>query len=108
MSLVVHVVEALVHLLRRRKARARVALGAWTANLKSLSAVRVPGEIVEVTILREGQEKGEGVGFLEDGSMVVVADAAELVGENLKVRITGSASTPRGRICPATCPRSAG
>lgn len=65
---------------------------------KSLSAVRVPGEIVEVTILKEGQEKGEGVGFLEDGSMVVVADAAELVGQNLKVRITGSASTPRGRI----------
>jgi uncharacterized protein YacL len=65
---------------------------------KSLSAVRIPGEVVEVTILKEGQEKGEGVGFLDDGSMVVVADAAELVGQNLEVRITGSASTPRGRI----------
>ena len=65
---------------------------------KSLSAVRAPGEVVEVTILKEGQEKGEGIGFLQDGSMVVVADAAELVGQELEVRITGSATTPRGRI----------
>jgi len=65
---------------------------------KSLSAVRTPGEVVPVTILKEGQEKGEGIGYLEDGSMVVVADAAELVGQELAVRITGSANTPRGRI----------
>jgi len=65
---------------------------------KSLSAVRTPGEIVAVTIVKEGQEKGEGIGFLEDGSMVVVADAAELVGQELEIRITGSASTPHGRI----------
>jgi uncharacterized protein YacL len=65
---------------------------------KSLNAVRTPGEVVEVTILKEGQEKGEGIGFLQDGSMVVVADAAELVGHELEVRITGSANTPRGRI----------
>jgi len=65
---------------------------------KSLSAVRTPGEVVQVTILKEGQEKGEGIGFLQDGSMVVVADAAELVGQELEVRITGSATTPRGRI----------
>jgi len=65
---------------------------------KSLSAVRAPGEVVHVTILREGQEKGEGIGFLQDGSMVVVADSAELVGHELEVRITGSATTPRGRI----------
>jgi len=65
---------------------------------KSLRAVRTPGEIVHVTILKEGQEKSEGVGFLEDGSMVVVSDAGELVGQRLEVRITGSATTPRGRI----------
>jgi uncharacterized protein YacL len=65
---------------------------------KSLSAVRAPGEIVDVSILKEGQEKGEGIGFLKDGSMVVVADAAGWVGRELEVRITGSATTPRGRI----------
>jgi len=65
---------------------------------KSLSAVRTPGEVVQVTVLKEGQQKGEGIGYLEDGSMVVVADAAELVGKDLQVRITGSASAPHGRI----------
>jgi len=65
---------------------------------KSLSAVRAPGEVVPVTIIKEGQEKDEGIGFLQDGSMVVVADAAELVGHEVEVRITGSATTPRGRI----------
>jgi uncharacterized protein YacL len=65
---------------------------------KSLSDVRTPGEVVAVTILKEGQEKGEGIGYLEDGSMVVVADTAELVGQEVDVRITGSASTPHGRL----------
>ncbi len=65
---------------------------------KSLSAVRTPGEIVHLSILKEGQQKGEGVGYLQEGSMVVVSDASELVGEEAEVRITGSASTARGRI----------
>jgi uncharacterized protein YacL len=93
-----------VNLLTNDEALSRVAeiRGVHCMSLdrlaKSLSAVRTPGEIVHVTVLREGQEKSEGVGFLEDGSMVVVSDAGELVGENLKVRITGSATTARGRI----------
>jgi uncharacterized protein YacL len=93
-----------VNLLTNDEALSRVAAirGVHCMSLdrlaKSLSAVHVPGEIVHVTVLREGQEKSEGVGFLEDGSMVVVSDAGELVGENLEVRITGSATTARGRI----------
>ena len=65
---------------------------------KSLSAVRTPGEVVSVSILKEGQEKGEGIGYLQDGSMVVVADAVEQIGQDLEVRITGSATTSHGRI----------
>jgi uncharacterized protein YacL len=65
---------------------------------KSLSSVRTPGEIVHLSILKEGQQEGEGVGYLQEGSMVVVSDASELVGEEAEVRITGSASTARGRI----------
>jgi uncharacterized protein YacL len=65
---------------------------------RSLGAVRTPGEVVSLTILKEGQEEGEGIGFLQDGSMVVVADAAKQVGQELEVRITGSATTPHGRI----------
>jgi len=93
-----------VNLLTNDEALSRVAeiRGVHCMSLdrlaKSLSAVRTPGEIVHVTIIKEGQEKREGVGFLEDGSMVVVSDAGELVGQNLGVRITGSATTPRGQI----------
>jgi uncharacterized protein YacL len=65
---------------------------------KSLSAVRTPGEIVRVLILKQGQQEGEGIGFLQEGSMVVVSEASELVGEETEVRITGSASTARGRM----------
>jgi len=56
------------------------------------------GEVVSITILKEGQEKDEGIGYLQDGSMVVVADAAERIGQDLEVRITGSATSSQGRI----------
>ena len=93
-----------VNLLTNDEALSRVAeiRGVHCMNLdrltKSLSGVRTPGEIVHVTVLKEGQEKSEGVGFLEDGSMVVVSDAGELLGQTLEARITGSANTARGRI----------
>jgi len=93
-----------VNLLTNDEALSRVAeiRGVHCMSLdrlaKSLSAVRTPGEIVHVTVLKEGQEKSEGVGFLEDGSMVVVSNAGELLGQTLEARITGSATTARGRI----------
>jgi uncharacterized protein YacL len=65
---------------------------------KSLSWVLTPGELVNLSIVKEGQNAGEGVGFLEEGSMVVVADASSRVGQDVDVRITTSARTPRGRI----------
>ncbi len=93
-----------VNLLTNDEVLSRVAeiRGVHCMNLdrlaKSLSCVRTPGEIVHVTVLKEGQEKSEGVGFLEDGSMVVVSEAGELLGQTLEARITGSATTARGRI----------
>ena len=51
-----------------------------------------------MSILEQGQQEGEGIGFLREGSMVVVSEASEWVGEEAEVRITGSASTARGRI----------
>jgi uncharacterized protein YacL len=62
----------------------------------------VPGETVRIGISREGKEPGQGVGFLDDGTMVVVGDAAELVGREVEVRITGNAQTSVGRMLFAT------
>jgi uncharacterized protein YacL len=62
----------------------------------------VPGETVRLPISREGKEPGQGVGFLDDGTMVVVGDAAPLVGSEVEVRITGNAQTSVGRMLFAT------
>lgn len=67
-----------------------------------LQPVLVPGETVLLPISREGKEPGQGVGFLDDGTMVVVGDAATFVGREVEVRITGNAQTSVGRMLFAT------
>ena len=64
----------------------------------SLSPVRRAGDIVQLKITKSGQHEGEGIAFMEDGSMVVIADASHKVGFEADVRITSSAATARGRI----------
>lgn len=63
-----------------------------------LRPVHVPGEVVRLPITREGKEPGQGVGFLDDGTMVVVGDAAALVGSHVDVRITSNVQTSVGRM----------
>jgi uncharacterized protein YacL len=63
-----------------------------------LRPVHVPGEVVRLPISREGREPGQGVGFLEDGTMVVVGEASELVGSEVEVRITSNVQTSVGRM----------
>jgi uncharacterized protein YacL len=63
-----------------------------------LRPVHVPGEVVRLPISREGREPGQGVGFLEDGTMVVVGEASKLVGSEVDVRITSNVQTSVGRM----------
>ena len=58
--------------------------------------VHVPGELVRVPISRPGKEPGQGVGFLDDGTMIVVTDAAALVGQEVDVRVTSNVQTSVG------------
>ena len=58
----------------------------------------VPGEVVRLPITREGKEPGQGVGFLDDGTMVVVGDAAGMVGREVSARITTNVQTSVGRM----------
>lgn len=60
--------------------------------------VHVPGEVVLLPITREGKEPGQGVGFLDDGTMVVVSDAAPMIGREIEVRITSNVQTSMGRM----------
>lgn len=60
--------------------------------------VHLPGEVVRIPITREGTESGQGVGYLDDGTMVVVGGAAGLVGQEAEVRITSNVQTSVGRM----------
>ncbi|MFW6143356.1 MAG: PIN/TRAM domain-containing protein [Patescibacteria group bacterium] len=58
----------------------------------------VPGEALELKIIREGKEKGQGVGYLDDGTMVVVEGGDQLVGETVSVEVEKALQTDAGRM----------
>lgn len=57
-----------------------------------------PGDLVRVQIVKEGKEREQGVGYLEDGTMVVVENARHLVGETLEVVVSHLLHSHSGRI----------
>jgi uncharacterized protein YacL len=64
----------------------------------ALRAVVAPGEDLSVEIVQEGRERGQGVGYLEDGTMVVVEGGRRLVGTKTEVEVTRILPTAGGRI----------
>lgn len=71
-------------------------------NINDLTqAVRpnyLPGDSIDLKILREGKEPTQGVGYLEDGTMVVVEDGRNYVGGEVQVVVTSSLQTSAGRM----------
>ena len=57
-----------------------------------------PGAKLNLKIVREGKEASQGIGYLEDGTMVVIEGARELIGSRIEVVITGALQTPTGRM----------
>ncbi len=64
----------------------------------ALKPVVLPGETLTVTILRPGEEAGQGVGYLDDGTMVVVEQGREYINQSVEIVITGSIQTSAGRM----------
>ena len=64
----------------------------------SLKPVFLPGEHVEVRIVKQGEESGQGVGYLEDGTMVVIEGGREHVGQNVAATVTSVLQTSAGRM----------
>lgn len=64
----------------------------------SLRAPYLPGEALRLKIVRRGEEKGQGVGYLDDGTMVVVESARDDVGSEVDVLVTSSIQTSAGRM----------
>ena len=56
------------------------------------------GEEIEVRLLKEGKDAGQAVGYLEDGTMVVVSDGRRAIGQSVKVSVTSALQTQAGRM----------
>ena len=57
-----------------------------------------PGEKLTLKIVREGKEESQGIGYLDDGTMVVIEGARKSIGKRLEVIITGALQTSTGRM----------
>lgn len=64
----------------------------------ALKPVVFPGELMEIRLLKEGKEYNQAVGYLEDGTMVVVEDARKFIGQTVKVAVTSVLQTQAGRM----------
>ena len=64
----------------------------------SVKPVVLPGEELRVALIREGKEMQQGVGYLEDGTMIVVENGRRLIGETVEVVVTSVLQTVAGRM----------
>ncbi len=82
-------------------------------NLNELAAalkpVILPGEVFTLKIVREGKDKGQGVGYLSDGTLVVVNNAQKFIGHSIEVQVmsllqsaTGTMAFADAKVTPGT------
>ena len=76
--------------------------GVGVLNINDLSnaikPVVLPGETMRVFVLKEGKEAGQGVAYLDDGTMIVVDNAKKCIGKNVDVIVTSVLQTNAGRM----------
>ncbi|MBI5824119.1 MAG: TRAM domain-containing protein [Chloroflexi bacterium] len=76
--------------------------GVTVLNINELAnavkSVVLPGEGLRINIIQEGKESSQGVGYMDDGTMVVVENGKEYIGEYMEVNITKVLQTAAGRM----------
>jgi len=76
--------------------------GVQVLNINELAnavkAMFLPGESLDIQIIQEGKELGQGVGYLDDGTMVVVEDGKHHLGQQVEVEVTKVLQTAAGRM----------
>jgi uncharacterized protein YacL len=84
--------------------------GVQVLNINELAGavkpVVLPGEEMHVAIVRDGKEAHQGVGYLDDGTMIIVENARRLVGEEIDVQVTSVLQTVAGRMIFAKVKRT--
>ena len=68
----------------------------------AIKSVYLPGEEIPLKIIQEGKEMGQGVGYLEDGTMVVVENGRRYINQEVLVQVTKVLQTNAGRLIFAT------
>jgi uncharacterized protein YacL len=83
-------------------ARAAELQGVGVLNLHGLAELLrppvLPGELARVRLVKPGRESGQGIGYLDDGTMVVVERAKHLLGEEVSVEVTSVLQNDSGRM----------
>jgi uncharacterized protein YacL len=76
--------------------------GVEVINLNELAnamkSVALPGEFMLVRLVKAGDQIGQGVGYLEDGTMVVVEQGRSAIGQEVTITVTSVLQTPAGRM----------
>ena len=65
---------------------------------QALRPIMLPGEMMEVKLIKEGKEPSQAIGYLDDGTMIVVDGARRLIGQNISVTVTSVLQTAAGRM----------
>ncbi len=76
--------------------------GVKVLNLNNLASalkpVVLPGEELTITVIKEGKDENQGIGYLEDGTMVVIENGGHLLGKEVKVIVTSIIQTNAGKM----------
>jgi uncharacterized protein YacL len=64
----------------------------------ALKPIYIPGESLDVRIVKQGEEPGQGVGYLDDGTMIVVEGGREAVGKTVHISVTSTLQKSAGRM----------
>jgi uncharacterized protein YacL len=64
----------------------------------SLKTVALPGEYLTLKVIKPGDQIGQGIGYLDDGTMVVIEQGRNLIGQEVSIVVTSVLQTPAGRM----------
>ncbi len=64
----------------------------------ALKPIVLPGEAMQIKVIKPGEDPQQGIGYLEDGTMVVIEDGRGRIGEVIEISITSSLQTSAGRM----------
>lgn len=64
----------------------------------AVKPIALPGEEIVVQVIKDGKENGQGIGYMEDGTMIVVDGGRRHIGESINVMVTSTLQTAAGRM----------